>query len=498
MKRLGFILILFLTSLSLSAQIKFNATPTGKHGQYLKYLRTARKTMSKEQRKALKDSLKRLAGYDKLAQIKMDSVIKAAAQRHKLEEKLAGIKSIQQAKKIKEQAEKQGLNWYEMVQGASLDSSFTAQLKRMGGERLNQLEQYRQGKEIWEKSKNQYLKAKLLKDSLQSIHGDSLSQYFTEAELKELEIPEQFDPYEQLTPEQKELLDQYKAYTDSLSLDSLKAMAVQQGSAYLEEELKNQLTDIGAFKELNALEQQNQALQEQINGYKDQMNPEQYTRYTESIPKPSKEEIFGQLKTNIPIPKDKLAAARNKLAKLKKKYSSIVNTDSMQTAVKRNSLEKEPFHKRLSYGGYFDIQSTDPFAMDFAPTVSYSINKKWQAGLSAMYRRTFGEQDSLSQIPLTSWGARVFTNYEVKKGFFGQLEYDRSFKKNNTEQLKSSSEGKKVRKWSGVSAINMGIGRRFKLTSKINSSVLLLYDVMHESGKSIQPRPISVRFGLEF
>ncbi|MEM7548051.1 MAG: hypothetical protein AAF363_00145 [Bacteroidota bacterium] len=78
---------------------------------------------------------------------------------------------------------------------------------------------------------------------------------------------------------------------------------------------------------------------------------------------------------------DKLTEAKEVMQKLKKKYTSVPNSNDLKDAVKRNSLEEKKFIERLSFGGNFQITSTDPVIIDASPTEAYGISKIFQVGL---------------------------------------------------------------------------------------------------------------------
>jgi len=113
--------------------------------------------------------------------------------------------------------------------------------------------------------------------------------------------------------------------------------------------------------------------------------------------------------------------AQKELTKMKSKYSKVVNSNDMTTAVKRNSLKGKPLGKRLVYGGNFNLSGNDPIKVDLSPLVGYKVNKKLTLGLSGTYRQTF-------QKELTSgeaiYGSRLFANYDIFKNFFAAGEVD--------------------------------------------------------------------------
>ncbi|MEM7549395.1 MAG: hypothetical protein AAF363_06970 [Bacteroidota bacterium] len=438
------------TVVTLSAQANYGITPTGKHAKYLNHLKRGKKALSKEERKTLKDSLKVWKRLDKEAGKELNRVFKEDKLRRKYNSQLEKLKAkgapIEEINRVKEKAKFKGINLKEF-----------------------ELEQ---------------LSRKIQLDS--SILGE-----LTEEQLAEIEA---FNEGKALLGEQSSI---YKQYKERWEGDSTKTTTGQRISGIAEEEPQNQASQIKEFDQVSqyAIEAENfdpTTIGEPINPL--EVRPDElFGREKAKLEEQANREELIQRAEKLLSNNETMEGVKNQMSSLKKKYSSVPNASDLSTAIKRNSMEKEQFKDRLVFGGNFQINSTDPFSIDASPTVGYMINRKWQAGFGVNYRRTFGN-DSIANVAEDLWSIRTFTSYTIWKGFFGYAEYERSFQRINNSNNDAEQDNKR---YEGVDAINLGLGRSFKFTRKVSGTVLLTYDLIHETGESVNRRPFNVRFGFQ-
>jgi len=246
---------------------------------------------------------------------------------------------------------------------------------------------------------------------------------------------------------------------------------------------------LGQYEEYNPEEYTSKMKEEvDVEKYKDQVD--QYTdqkKVEETAKKQAKEKAVNFFKTKADI----LTPAQKKLAKLRQKYQSIANSDSLDNAVKKNSLEGKPLRERLFIGGHFNVNSTDPLSIDLSPKLGYKINKRWVIGIGGTYRRTFGN-DSLAtalNVPKDGYGFNGFTSYDAFRGFFLYGEYERMTKK---EKLPNSEE--KESNW--VDGAMLGVGKKFSVHPKVNMQIIAMYNFLHRTDNALFTRPYTVKVGF--
>ncbi|MBL7854173.1 MAG: hypothetical protein JNL17_07235 [Cyclobacteriaceae bacterium] len=209
----------------------------------------------------------------------------------------------------------------------------------------------------------------------------------------------------------------------------------------------------------------------------------------ENIRAEGKEQLKEQVVDHFAGQEDKLQGVQKKLTRLLGKYQSFTNSSDLSTAVKRTSLEGKTFKERIVLGGNFNVQSTDPVSIDFAPLVSYRLNTKFYLGIGMNYRLTFG--DSLKHnwhVSPTNTSFRVLASYDLVKNFFSYGEVERAGLKGNL-----SDEQKK--QWRNNYFV--GVGKRFLVHPKFFMTVTALYNLNNEDNNPTYPRRFQIRFGFE-
>ncbi|MEM7552441.1 MAG: hypothetical protein AAF363_22350, partial [Bacteroidota bacterium] len=159
---------------------------------------------------------------------------------------------------------------------------------------------------------------------------------------------------------------------------------------------------------------------------------------------------------------------------------------------KRNSLEEKKFIERLSFGGNFQITSTDPVIIDASPTVAYGVSKVFQVGVGLTYRQTFGN-DTINTLSDQLWGYRTFGDYNFWKGFFSRVEYEQLFQKIDGLETEAFND-----RWDSTIGFSLGLGKRFKIKKKISAFAIIQYNFLHDDEDGITPNAWNPRFGVDF
>ncbi len=179
----------------------------------------------------------------------------------------------------------------------------------------------------------------------------------------------------------------------------------------------------------------------------------------------------------------------SKVKALKKKYSYVPNSKDLSSARKINSLEEEPFRKRIKRGGTLQIQRGSINSIDFSPTVAYRVNKLFSFGMGVTYRASFG----FSKPPFNSYyysndaaGWRIYSEHFIKKPYFAHVEVEQ-LTHNLSEKFKAAN-----------TSFMAGLGREFRLSKKLKAVVQVLYNFSYNSigDSDFYKSPWNFRFGL--
>lgn len=345
------------------------------------------------------------------------------------------------------------------------------------------------------------------KDSLKNVVNGEAQQYLAENEALNTAKSEA-EQYSQQVEELKKLQNK----------DSLKATANAYGKQGMQkaEGAAAQRAGVGELKkqEQAILGQQQQLEQYQageyasklqedldITDYKDQVTDaadidryknqaQQYTNKDQlkaQGQEQAKQKAVNFFKTHA----DKLKPAQKEMAKLQQKYRSIANSNELDKAIKRNSLEGKPLRERLFIGGHFNVNSTDPLSLDLSPKLGYKLNKRWVVGIGGTYRKTFSD-DSIStnlNMPNDGYGYSGFTSYDAVRGFFVYGEYERM-----TKDIAATETTAATTQW--IDGLMLGIGRKFSVHRSVNMQVIAMYNFLHTPENALYTRPLTVKVGF--
>lgn len=239
---------------------------------------------------------------------------------------------------------------------------------------------------------------------------------------------------------------------------------------------------LGGVTDLNELK----SYQSELHTYRSSL--EQYRSQMEVARNPSnlKEKSAEALAEQ----KERLSGWMNKVVDLKGKYSTLINSNDLSTGIKAKSLAGTPFRQRWVIGGNFNIASTSPFTLDLSLQLGYRIDKRFQAGVSGVYRASFVETANLTNaISPERYGYSIFSSYGLIGNFFGYAEWEHT-----TNYVISDSD---TRTTAWVSSLLFGIGRTFNVHPKVKGSILILGNLLHENGKSPYHSPLVIKTGFQ-
>jgi hypothetical protein len=194
---------------------------------------------------------------------------------------------------------------------------------------------------------------------------------------------------------------------------------------------------------------------------------------------------------NIDI-SDKIAPIQEQMNKLKQKYASV---QSMQELLEDppNPLYDLSFSQRLIYGNHLVILSGDHVALDFSPFIGYRLNNRFSTGIALLYRLNFisYKKHQVHHLENDVIGLKTFAEYQTRKGFLGYLEVE------NARKIIAGQQTD-IKTYDYVYAINVGVGKTFRLMKNWHSQVTVLYDLLHDKERSIMPTAINFRIGLRW
>jgi hypothetical protein len=266
--------------------------------------------------------------------------------------------------------------------------------------------------------------------------------------------------------------------------DSLKTLALRDGSAFAQKEMESRMNAFGSMKDFKNYQKelsQVKGLQTQYQGQVDHLKDSAYLK------KKAKEKAEELAMTYLQEHPEIMRGIQKKMNSLMRKYSIVPNSNDLSTATKRSSLKGKSLTERLVVAANFQMISPKPLSLDLSPILGYKINRFFAVGVGGLYRKTF--TDSIPRLSPQIIGYKAFVSHEVARNFFGYAEFGR-----NSPGVKVE-EGRTLRIWKN--AFIAGVGKRMLIHKNIEMTMLVAYNFSHQVNDPVYPRPFIVRVGFQ-
>lgn len=492
MKRTLIILLLFLPVCLFGQSFKINLS--AKHQQKLSGIQSGHKRMGKYYKFFTRDSARHVKKMDKQAKKEWDSLRKVEVKNRKLDKELAkrgitGDKQLAFADSLQQV--------YRMYSVILKDSTVTDSAKRVAKEKIKDLTNdkinwslatsghpYKAQFHFMDSVNTELKKWWLLMkdttatDSTRKVAKDKVKELALTQAMRNAKFQGLYAQYKQNGQKPDwNILSKHVPGLDTLQgvFDSTPEQLFTKAEGLATQALteKGKLGDFS--KQAGEFDQYKQQLSQLSN--------------PEDLKDEGKEQLQEQAVDHFAGQEDKLHGAQEKLTSLLGKYQSFTNSSDLSSAVKRTSLEGKTFKERIVVGGNFNVLSTDPVSIDFAPLVGYRLNTKVYVGVGMNYRHTFN--DSLKynwHVSPTNTSFRAFLNYDLIKNFFAYAEAEHA-------GLKGSLTEVQKKQWRNNYFI--GAGKKFLILPKLFMTVTALYNLNNEDNNPTYPRRFQMRFGFQ-
>jgi hypothetical protein len=187
-----------------------------------------------------------------------------------------------------------------------------------------------------------------------------------------------------------------------------------------------------------------------------------------------------------------LQEAMGKMAKYKKKYSSLA---SIKDAKKfYNPLKEKSFRERIFPGISFQYQKSNDYMLDVNPSMGYMILQNVSAGVGFNYRLVRSGNNESWRQNQSIYGPRAFAEVKLFKGFLGYIEYEYM----NTRVPEKAGVSRENGKRDWVSGLFTGIKTRYPITRWMKGTAIVQFNWLNDGIKSPYSNNITSRIGFEF
>ena len=189
----------------------------------------------------------------------------------------------------------------------------------------------------------------------------------------------------------------------------------------------------------------------------------------------SKDQLQKQAVDHFAGKEKNLDKARQDLSKYKGRFSEIKSLKALpKNPLKRHPLMGVKWYKRVQPALQWQLGTGDAFRIDIGPRVSYLVTDKLELGASAQGRFSIGKAvpSFISFDYDRVWGYSLFTSYEIRKGFYGQISYEIL----NTQKIKLSGQKEDPDERLWVEGLRLGIGKRYTIYKRLRGYSLMEYN----------------------
>jgi len=488
-------ILLLIVSTATWAQVEVGDVISDKHKDKIEDLKDPRAKLKKYRKYYSKDSVRQVKDMEQQAVEKMDSIGKVLkSNRKKLKKKIS-----------KHSKEGAGLGNNEALPDLDIDQTIglSEQLSLPEVDAIDIASPSQQMKDKANQAieENQSLASVKKTREVLETHKEDLSKYTEEVKSIKLDSA-QIATYKNNANEELKStgglgdnaasVDELKNMKlDSAQVANYKTKGKEKGKAAISKAENKAADQVG----MGELKEQQKAVDEV------KKTPEDYKKLAEEYQdkgqlkekakKASREKAAKFLLANP----DKLLVEQKKMGLLKNKFSSVLNSNDLSTAVKLNSLKGRTFRERLIFGGDFQLVEAKPLTVAASPLVGYRFNKRLSAGVAANIRIS-QEKNNPTTTTTTkkdgsnARGGKAFVQYALVKSFHSIAEYELLY-----TEVADATLDQKVKKW--VPGLFIGVGRKFPIHAKVDASVSILYNLVYDASKSPYSSPFVFRFGFQ-
>lgn len=159
-----------------------------------------------------------------------------------------------------------------------------------------------------------------------------------------------------------------------------------------------------------------------------------------------------------------------------------------------NPLKGKPWPERVVVGSLWQFSNQEQYHIDLGPSLAWRLTDLFSLGAGFQYRLSVSAKskpwvNSADKV----FGYHAFFDGQIKKGFFGRLQYENLStlvpRPDPATQLEMTEQ-----EW--VKGLSVGIGRTYKFYKKINGYGLMQYNLLYRHNETPYLRPVQAKIGF--
>lgn len=188
-----------------------------------------------------------------------------------------------------------------------------------------------------------------------------------------------------------------------------------------------------------------------------------------------------------------LKAAMEKIAKYKKRYSSV---SSIKDLPKRppNPMKGKPFIERLVPGFFLQYQRKDLYLVDLNPYVGYKISGRFTSGLGWNHRYAYDKKARQFNSRSVIFGPRAYVDCKLGKGFIAHVEGESMNTFVPSTLIGNPDTGQREWVWTFMT----GIKKEYRIYKNLKGTALIQYNLFNRHYKAPYVDRLNSRIGFEY
>lgn len=242
--------------------------------------------------------------------------------------------------------------------------------------------------------------------------------------------------------------------------------------------------EAGQLKGIRAMEEQKGSLNEHT-ALLEQHGEQDY--YKEKVKKVAKDHFAGHT--------EKLQAAQERLAKIKKDYPEGLSSIKDLPKRRPNPMKGKPFQARLVLGMTLQVHQDKTPNLDLSPFAAYRWTERLSFGLGGNYRVMTKDYFKGLTREGEVYGARAFSEFTLYKGIFVHAGYE-MMRAPRKEPLALNGKAEAIGDtW--VDGLLIGAGKDYRIARYIKGNMQVLYNFLDEVNSPYRNK-VMVRLGFSF
>jgi hypothetical protein len=203
----------------------------------------------------------------------------------------------------------------------------------------------------------------------------------------------------------------------------------------------------------------------------------------------AREKMVSSAKSYVEAHASEISAAQSQMATLKRKYSSVPNSNDLSTAIKRISLKGDSIRHRFVPGFNITVIGTSPVDFDFAPVLGFRVNRLFTAGILTNVGLRVQTTQGALEVDTRRLGYGAYVTHAFFRGLFVYAEL-------TSIHVQRRIDDQVTTHW--IQPLLIGAGKQLALSKSISAQMLVTYNLFYSRQRDVYSSPLLFKTALRF